>query len=136
MTHTLTTTLVDVCEGEVVDVQWEITGECQPQCAIWWVCRECEGVPGPYADSRGEDDPQYGYEDMEAHGRDHRWVEGAWMTLGAGQCALAYSDSAADYAHDIALGLGLGGSTEIDVDYMGDGEWLVLEIDDKDGEGA
>ena len=136
MTHTLTTTVLDVEEGHVLDVQWEIGGTCQPQCAIWWTCLECDGVPGPYADSRDEDDPQYGYDDMDAHGAHHRWVEGAWMTLGAGQCALDYSDAVPDSAHDIAIGLGLGGSTEIDVDYMGDGEWQVLKIDDdeKDNE--
>lgn len=114
MTHILTVTQLPNEESD--DLEYEISGECDEQCRMWFTCA---------AEEPCRNDPPDDVEEAEFHGMAHRSIEGEWM-LPTGRCG-ATDDSASDDLHCIATKRGLG-SHPVEIDYWGDGIWQARDL--------
>lgn len=106
MTHTLTVTR---CEPDDDDIEYEVTGPHDDNCAVWMPC--CDDKPNP--------------EDLEVgdwHGVEHHSIEGEWMT----RTTICGADESCDDLFDLARKHGLG-SHPVDIEYYGDGSWIALD---------
>lgn len=68
-------------------------------CRCWWECGTCRDVRvGMSTAERAENDDRL-LDDGEAHGVDHLWIDGMWMTPGT-SCISAAMDTDADQLVD------------------------------------
>lgn len=65
-------------------------------CRVWWECTTCREARSKLdGDALGDFDENLHYTG-EAHGNDHQWINGVWMTPGGGCYALELESDAAD----------------------------------------
>lgn len=116
--HTITVTRVEDELGGNTSYPFTVNCPGTKTCHIWYECMICEKNDFVITEET-EDDGEY-----VAHGVFHQQIDGNWSTE-TNECALSTTDAAYEACVETADYLGAG-THEVDIDYLGDGEWVVI----------
>lgn len=108
MMHKLIVTKIDEVDG----AEYTLAGPHDSSCRVW---RDCLVQDAVHPEAEDVD-----YEPIEAHGVQHRWIDGYWMTP-TNECGGYYDDDIFSLAGELGVG-----EHDVTVEYDGDGTWMVL----------